>query len=120
MPSDTQVIFSMSRVGRIHPPNRQVLKDISLGFYYGAKTRAIRMQFIAEALTLSMIGGLAGILAGVGASKAISALAGWSTVISPFSIVLAFGFSAIVGIFFGYYPAYKASLLDPILALHYE
>jgi putative ABC transport system permease protein len=95
-------------------------REIGIRLAVGAKTRAIRMQFIAEALTLSMIGGLAGILAGVGASKVISALAGWSTVISPFSIILAFGFSAIVGIFFGYYPAYKASLLDPILALHYE
>jgi putative ABC transport system permease protein len=74
----------------------------------------------SEALTLSMIGGIGGIVAGIAVSKIISALAGWSTVISAFSIILAFGFSAIVGIFFGYYPAYKASLLDPILALHYE
>ena len=95
-------------------------REIGIRMAVGAKTRAIRMQFIAEALTLSMIGGIAGILAGYGVSKAISALAGWSTAISPFSIILAFGFSALVGIFFGYYPAYKASLLDPILALRYE
>ena len=95
-------------------------REIGIRMAVGAKTKAIRMQFIAEALTLSMIGGIAGILAGYGVSKAISALAGWSTVISPFSIILAFGFSGIVGIFFGYYPAYKASLLDPILALRYE
>jgi putative ABC transport system permease protein len=95
-------------------------REIGIRMAVGAKARAIRMQFIAEALTLSMLGGIVGILAGVGVSKLISALAGWSTVISPFSIVLAFGFSAIVGIFFGYYPAYKASLLDPILALRYE
>jgi putative ABC transport system permease protein len=95
-------------------------REIGIRMAVGAKTRAIRMQFIAEALTLSMIGGIAGIIAGVGVSKIISALAGWSTVISGFSIVLAFGFSALVGIFFGYYPAYKASLLDPILALRYE
>jgi putative ABC transport system permease protein len=95
-------------------------REIGIRMAVGAKTRAIRTQFIAEALTLSMIGGITGIIAGVAVSKIISALAGWSTVISPFSIVLAFGFSAIVGIFFGYYPAYKASLLDPILALHYE
>jgi putative ABC transport system permease protein len=95
-------------------------REIGIRMAVGAKTRAIRTQFIAEALTLSMIGGLAGILAGVGVSMAISALAGWATVISPFSVLLAFGFSVLVGIFFGYYPAYKASLLDPILALHYE
>ena len=95
-------------------------REIGIRMAVGAKTRAIRKQFIAEALTLSMIGGIAGILAGVAVSKIITALAGWSTVISASSVVLAFGFSAIVGIFFGYYPAYKASLLDPILALHYE
>ena len=95
-------------------------RGIGIRMAVGAKTRAIRMQFIAEALTLSMIGGIGGILAGVAVSKVISALAGWTTAISPFSVVLAFGFSAMVGIFFGYYPAYKASLLDPILALHYE
>jgi putative ABC transport system permease protein len=95
-------------------------REIGIRMAVGAKTRAIRTQFIAEALTLSMIGGLAGTIGGVAISKIISALAGWSTVISPFSIILAFGFSAIVGIFFGYYPAYKASLLDPILALRYE
>ncbi|MEN6560774.1 MAG: ABC transporter permease [Acidobacteriota bacterium] len=95
-------------------------REIGIRMAVGAKTRAIRKQFIAEALTLSMIGGIAGILAGVAVSKIITALAGWSTVISASSVILAFGFSAIVGIFFGYYPAYKASLLDPILALHYE
>ena len=95
-------------------------REIGIRMAVGAKTRAIRMQFIAEALTLSMIGGVAGILAGVGVSMVISALAGWTTVISIASVVMAFGFSVLVGIFFGYYPAYKASLLDPILALRYE
>ncbi len=95
-------------------------REIGIRMAVGAKGRAIRMQFIAEALTLSMIGGLAGILAGVGVSMVISALAGWTTVISIFSVLMAFGFSVLVGIFFGYYPAYKASLLDPILALRYE
>jgi len=95
-------------------------REIGIRMAVGAKTRAIRMQFISEALTLSMIGGIMGTLSGIVVSKIISALAGWSTVISGFSIVLAFGFSALVGIFFGYYPAYKASLLDPILALRYE
>ena len=95
-------------------------REIGIRMAVGARTSAIRAQFIIEALTLSVIGGLAGIVAGVGVSKVISALAGWPTVISGFSVVTAFGFSALVGIFFGYYPAYKASLLDPILALRYE
>jgi len=69
---------------------------------------------------LSLIGGIAGIVAGISSSELISMLAGWTTIISPFSILLAFGFSGLVGIFFGFYPAYKASLLDPIEALRYE
>ena len=95
-------------------------REIGIRMAVGAKTRAIRMQFIAEALTLSLIGGVVGIIAGISVSKIISALAGWSTIISPLSILLAFGFSGLVGIFFGYYPAYKASLLNPIQALRYE
>ena len=86
----------------------------------GAKTWDIRLQFIIEALTLSLIGGVAGIILGISGSELISIFAGWSTIISPFAIVLAFGFSGLVGIFFGFYPAYKASLLDPIDALRYE
>ena len=95
-------------------------REIGIRMAIGAKTWDIRLQFIIEALTLSLIGGVAGILAGISASKIISVLAGWSTIISPLSILLAFGFSGMVGIFFGFYPAYKASLLDPIEALRYE
>ena len=94
--------------------------EIGIRMAVGAKTRAIRTQFIMEALTLSLIGGVTGILVGFLVSKVISSAAGWPTVISPLAIVLAFGFSGFVGIFFGYYPAYKASLLDPIQALRYE
>jgi putative ABC transport system permease protein len=86
----------------------------------GAKTWDIRLQFIIEALTLALIGGIAGILLGVGGSMLLSLFAGWSTVVSTLSIILAFGFSGLVGIFFGFYPAYKASLLNPIDALRYE
>jgi putative ABC transport system permease protein len=86
----------------------------------GAKTWDIRLQFIIEALTLSLIGGVIGIIIGVSGSKILSSLAGWSTIVSPLSVFLAFGFSGLVGIFFGFYPAYKASLLDPIDALRYE
>jgi putative ABC transport system permease protein len=95
-------------------------REIGIRMAIGAKTWDIRLQFIIEALTLSLIGGVAGIVAGISSSELISAIAGWTTIVSPLSILLAFGFSGIVGIFFGFYPAYKASLLDPIDALRYE
>ena len=66
------------------------------------------------------MGGIAGIAAGVAASEAISSFAGWPIEIGPGSVVLAFGFAALVGIFFGFYPARTASHLDPIEALRYE
>ena len=86
----------------------------------GAKTADILLQFLSEAVILSLLGGVTGIALGIGASYLISHFAGWSAVISSFSIVLAFGFSAAIGIFFGYYPASKAAALDPIEALRYE
>ncbi|MBS1232536.1 MAG: export transporter permease protein [Nitrospirae bacterium] len=95
-------------------------REIGIRMAIGAKTWDIRLQFIIEALILSLIGGIAGIIAGVSGSLIISALAGWSTVVSPLSVLIAFGFSGFVGMFFGFYPAYKASLLDPIEALRYE
>jgi len=95
-------------------------REIGIRMSVGAKTWDIRLQFIIEALTLSLIGGVAGIIIGISGSKILSALAGWATVVSPLSVLLAFGFSGLVGLFFGFYPAYKASLLNPIDALHYE
>ncbi|MGC2063278.1 MAG: ABC transporter permease [Thermodesulfovibrionales bacterium] len=95
-------------------------REIGIRMAIGAKTWDIRFQFIIEALTLSMIGGTAGIAIGLGGSSVLSMLAGWPTVVSVPSILLSFGFSGLIGIFFGYYPAYKASLLDPIDALRYE
>ena len=95
-------------------------REIGTRMAVGAKTWDIRFQFIIEAITLSLIGGVVGILGGISGSKILSLLAGWHTIVAPFLIFLAFGFSAIVGIFFGFYPAYKASLLDPIEALRYE
>ncbi len=95
-------------------------REIGIRMSVGAKTWDIRLQFLIEALTLSLIGGLIGIALGVSSSKILTMLAGWATVVSPLSIVLAVGFSALVGLFFGFYPAYKASLLNPIDALHYE
>jgi putative ABC transport system permease protein len=95
-------------------------REIGIRMAVGAKTWDIRLQFMIEALTLSMIGGVVGIIVGFSGSKLVTAIAGWSTVVSPFSVLLAFGFSGLVGIFFGFYPAYKASLLNPIEALRYE
>ena len=95
-------------------------REIGIRMAVGAKTWDIRLQFIIEALTLSLMGGVIGIVLGIGGATILSALAGWTTVVSPLSILLAFGFSALVGIFFGFYPAYKASLLNPIDALRYE
>jgi len=95
-------------------------REIGIRMAIGAKTWDIRIQFIIEALTLSMIGGIFGITLGVTGSSILSAAAGWTTIVSPLSIILAFGVSGLVGIFFGFYPAYKASLLSPIDALRYE
>lgn len=95
-------------------------KEIGIRMAIGAKTWDIRLQFLIEALILSLSGGIVGIIIGLLGSNAVSLIAGWTTVISPLSIILSFGFSGIVGVFFGFYPAYKASLLNPIDALRYE
>jgi putative ABC transport system permease protein len=95
-------------------------REIGIRMAIGAKTWDIRLQFIIEAVILSLIGGLVGVITGISASEAISLAAGWRTVVSPFYVFLAFSFSGMVGIFFGFYPAYKASLLNPIDALRYE
>jgi putative ABC transport system permease protein len=95
-------------------------REIGIRMAVGAKTVDIRLQFITEAIILSLIGGTVGLVVGVAGSQALSAIAGWRTVVSPFSAFLAFAFSGLVGIFFGFYPAYKASLLNPIDALRYE
>ncbi|OGL39951.1 MAG: multidrug ABC transporter substrate-binding protein [Candidatus Schekmanbacteria bacterium RIFCSPHIGHO2_02_FULL_38_11] len=95
-------------------------REIGIRMAIGAKTWDIRTQFIIEAVTLSLIGGIVGIILGITISKIVSTFAGWPTIVSPFSIMLAFGFSGLVGISFGFYPAYKASQLNPIDALRYE
>jgi len=95
-------------------------REIGLRMAVGATEDDVRRQFLVEAVTLSMVGGLAGILAGIGGSAAISSLLEWPTLISPSSIGTAAIFAAAVGVFFGYYPARKAASLDPIEALRYE
>ncbi len=95
-------------------------REIGIRMAIGAKTWDIRLQFIIEALTLSLIGGVLGIITGISTSIVLSSISGWPTVVSPLSIMMAFSFSGFIGIFFGFYPAYKASLLNPIDALRYE
>jgi putative ABC transport system permease protein len=95
-------------------------REIGIRMAVGARGRDILLQFLIEALTLSAIGGVIGILMGVVLSKLLSANMHWPTLTSPTAFVVAFLFSAAVGIFFGFYPARKASRLDPIDALRYE
>jgi putative ABC transport system permease protein len=95
-------------------------REIGLRMAVGARGRDILTQFLVEAVTLSLIGGMIGIVLGVGGAYAIAYLAAWRTLINAQAILLAFCFSATVGIFFGFYPARKASLLNPIEALRYE
>ncbi len=91
-------------------------REIGLRLAVGARTRDILAQFLVEAVTLSLIGGLIGIALGLAASVLISYIAKWSTLISGSAVVMAFAFSALIGVFFGYYPARKAAFLDPIEA----
>jgi putative ABC transport system permease protein len=95
-------------------------REIGIRMAVGARRTDILVQFLVEALTLALIGGLVGVGLGVLGSHAISYLASWRTVIRADAILLAFGFAAAVGIFFGFYPARRASTLNPIEALRYE
>ena len=95
-------------------------REIGIRMAVGARERDILSQFLIEAVILALTGGALGILLGAGGAVLTSQFAGWSTVISPAAVFLAFGFSAAVGVFFGFYPARKASRMDPIEALRYE
>ncbi len=95
-------------------------REIGLRMAVGAADQDILLQFLVEAVTLAVIGGVVGIAAGLAGSRAISYFAEWRTLVMPDTIVLAFGFAAAIGIFFGFYPARKAARLDPIEALRYE
>ena len=95
-------------------------REIGVRLAVGAHGRDILIQFLIEAVTLSSIGGIIGIILGLGASQVLSVVADWPTLISVTSVIVAFFFSAAVGIFFGFYPARAASRLDPIEALRYE
>lgn len=95
-------------------------KEIGIRMAIGAKASDIRIQFLIESFLLSVIGGVIGVLIGVTGAKAIQIFSDMSIAISGFSIALSLGFSGAIGVLFGYYPAYKASLLNPIDALRYE
>lgn len=95
-------------------------REIGIRIAVGAQPGDIRLQFLIEAVTLSLLGGLIGVLCGVGASKLVGVVANFQAIVSTGSILLAFGVSFVIGVFFGYYPARKAAALDPIDALRYE
>lgn len=95
-------------------------REIGLRMAVGATGSNIMSHFLIESIVLSLIGGILGVILGIGGSFAMSAYSQWKAIIDPQSILLAFSFSAAVGIFFGFYPAHKASLLDPIEALRHE
>jgi len=95
-------------------------REIGIRMAIGARGRHVLLQFLFEAVTLSVLGGLLGVLVGVGVAKLIEKAIKWPIVVSPEAIVVAFVVAATIGIFFGFYPARKASKLDPIDALRYE
>ena len=95
-------------------------REIGIRMAVGARPSNVRVQFLTEAVVLSLLGGIIGISGGVGISKGITKFLSWPTVISVQSVVIAAGFSAFVGVLFGFWPAWKASNLDPIAALHTE
>ena len=95
-------------------------REIGIRMAVGAKSRHILLQFLVEAVTLSMVGGLAGTLLGIAGARLISYFASWPTLLSAPAVIGSFLFSGAVGVFFGFYPARKASRLDPITALRYE
>ena len=95
-------------------------REIGLRLAVGARPRDILGQFLIEATTLATTGGAIGVALGVGTAQAIASAAGWPALVSPNAILIAGVFSALVGIFFGFYPAQRAAQLDPIEALRRE
>jgi putative ABC transport system permease protein len=95
-------------------------REIGIRIAVGAQPQDILLQFLIEAVTLSLIGGTIGVLIGFGASRLASLMVGFDAVVSPGSVLLAFSVSAAIGIFFGFYPARRAAAMDPIEALRYE
>jgi putative ABC transport system permease protein len=95
-------------------------REIGLRVAVGARQRDVRLQFLTEAVLLSLAGGLLGIAAGYGVAEGVNQMFGWPTMTSPYAAATAFAFSAAIGIFFGWYPATKAAATEPIDALRFE
>jgi len=95
-------------------------REIGLRLAIGARGGDVLLQFLVEAVVISLLGGSAGIGLGFGLSQGLTQFLQWPTYVSPDAVLVAFGFAAAIGIFFGFYPARKASALDPIEALRYE
>jgi ABC-type antimicrobial peptide transport system permease subunit len=95
-------------------------REIGLRMAIGARSRDVLMQFLVEAIVLSLVGGTIGIALGMGLSRGVTLWMQWPTAVSVQAITVAFGFAAVTGVFFGFYPAQKAARLDPIDALRFE
>jgi putative ABC transport system permease protein len=95
-------------------------REIGLRMAIGARGRDVLLQFLVEAVVLSLLGGSIGILLGIGLSQGVTLWQGWPTAVSSDAVLIAFGFAAAIGVFFGFYPARKAAALDPIDALRFE
>jgi putative ABC transport system permease protein len=95
-------------------------REIGIRLAVGARSSDVLVQFLIEAVILSLLGGVIGVLAGIGLGKLISLIGGLTVVVDPLVVFISFVFSGAVGVFFGFYPARKASRLSPIEALHYE
>jgi putative ABC transport system permease protein len=95
-------------------------REIGIRMAVGARGSDVLTQFLVEAIVMSVVGGVIGVGVGFGGSLIVQRVTGWGTAIAPQMVLLAIGFSAAVGIFFGFYPARKAAALDPIEALRYE
>jgi putative ABC transport system permease protein len=99
---------------------QQRFREIGIRKSVGAGPRTVQLQFLTEAVVLSILGGVAGVAAGIGATRSISGLAGWETIIGGPDVMWAFAAAVAVGLFFGFYPARRAAQLDPIAAIRYE
>jgi putative ABC transport system permease protein len=95
-------------------------REIGIRMAVGATPSDVLGQFLIEAVVLALLGGVVGVGLGIAAAVGVARVAGWPAIVSPGIILLAFAVTTAVGIFFGYYPAWKASRLDPIEALRYE
>ena len=95
-------------------------REIGIRMAIGARGSDVLTQFLVESVAMSVLGGIVGLAVGYGGAALLGHLTGWATATPPSAVILAVGFSAAVGVFFGYYPARKAAALDPIQALRYE